>query len=168
MISSFTQRKFGANGFYASPAYKDQYEEIQTSLMALSSSFVAERITVKPRLYWRRNQDMYLFLRQDPAYYRNLHLSNKIEFETYLPLIFFMIIGTGLMNYSLIYHFKLYIFHKDKSLLKVMVVSALLSLILTIMFTFFFVVYVTASAFLISCIILFFMRFKEAKKMSYD
>jgi len=110
----------------------------------ISSVFLL--IIIKPLLFWQ----------------------NKIEFETYLPLIFFMIIGTGLMNYSLIYHFKLYIFHKDKSLLKVMVVSALLSLILTIMFTFFFGVYGTASAFLISCIILFFMRFKEAKKMSYD
>ena len=82
LISSFTQRKFGANGFYASPAFKDQYEEIQTSLMALSASFVSENITVKPRLYWRRNQDMYLFLRHDPSFFRNLHISNKVGGET--------------------------------------------------------------------------------------
>lgn len=82
LISSFTQRKFGANGFYASPVYKDQYEETQTSLVAIGSSYDVENILVKPRLYWRRNQDMYLFLRQDPAYYRNLHISNKIGLET--------------------------------------------------------------------------------------
>jgi len=72
------------------------------------------------------------------------------------------------MNYSLIYHFKLYIFHKDKSLLKAMVISALLSLILTAIFTYLFGVYGTASAFLISCVILFFMRYNQAKKMRYD
>ncbi len=81
LLTSFTQRKFGANGFYASPNFKDQYEEIQTSLMALSSSFVSESITIKPRLYWRRNQDMYLFLRHDPSFFRNLHISNKVGAE---------------------------------------------------------------------------------------
>lgn len=82
LTTSFTQRKFGANGFYASPAYEDQYEETQTSLVALSTSYDSEYITVKPRLYWRRNQDMYLFLRHDPSYYRNMHISNKVGAET--------------------------------------------------------------------------------------
>lgn len=93
---------------------------------------------------------------------------HKVEFEAYAPLLFFMLIGVGLMNYSLIYHFKLYIFHKDQSLLKVMVIAAFLSLTLTVIFTYFFGIYGTASAFLISCILLFFMRYNEAKKMSYD
>ncbi|MBT8317375.1 MAG: TonB-dependent receptor, partial [Lutibacter sp.] len=31
--------------------------------------------------YWRRNEDMYLFLRQDPSFFRNLHISNKIGVE---------------------------------------------------------------------------------------
>ena len=82
LITSFTQRKFGANGFYASPAYKDQYEETQTSLVALSTAYNSGSVTIKPRMYWRRNQDMYLFLRQDPAYFRNLHISNKVGVET--------------------------------------------------------------------------------------
>ena len=82
LITSFTQRKFGANGFYASPDFKDQYEETQTSLVALSTTYKSENITVKPRLYWRRNQDMYLFLRHNPSYYRNLHISNKLGVET--------------------------------------------------------------------------------------
>ncbi|PCH53072.1 MAG: TonB-dependent receptor, partial [Flavobacteriaceae bacterium] len=82
LITSFTNRKFGANGFYASPAYIDQYEETQTSLVALGSTYMTDNITIKPRLYWRRNQDMYLFLRQNPSYYRNLHISNKIGTET--------------------------------------------------------------------------------------
>jgi iron complex outermembrane receptor protein len=82
LITSFGQRKFGANGFYASPAYKDQYEETQTSLVALSSNYSAGEVTIKPRIYWRRNQDMYLLIRENPSYYRNLHISNKIGAET--------------------------------------------------------------------------------------
>ena len=86
LVSSFTQRKFGANGFYASPDYKDQYEETQTSLVSLGTTFNANSVTIKPRVYWRRNQDMYLFLRHNPPAFRNLHISNKIGAETNLVL----------------------------------------------------------------------------------
>jgi iron complex outermembrane receptor protein len=82
LTTSFAQRNFGANGFYASPSYIDQYEETQTSLVALSANYGSETVKIKPRIYWRRNQDMYLFLRQDPDYFRNLHISNKIGVET--------------------------------------------------------------------------------------
>ena len=82
LITSFAERKFGANGFYASPAYKDQYEETQTSLVALSSNYTLEKMLIKPRIYWRRNEDLYLFIRENPSYYRNLHISNKVGAET--------------------------------------------------------------------------------------
>ncbi len=91
LITSFTQRKFGANGFYASPLYIDQYEETQTSLVALSTSYNTKSVIIKPRLYWRRNQDMYLFLRENPAYFRNLHISNKLGAET--NVVFNSILG---------------------------------------------------------------------------
>ena len=61
LLAVFQERKFGANGFYASPSAQDQYEETQTSLVGFSSVYKTERLTLKPRLYWRRNQDMYLF-----------------------------------------------------------------------------------------------------------
>jgi O-antigen/teichoic acid export membrane protein len=93
---------------------------------------------------------------------------NKAEFEKYLPIIYFLVVGIGLMNYSLFYHFKLYIYHKDKALLKSMVISAILSLILSISFTYFYGIYGATTAFVISCIILFYMRYYEAKKMKYD
>lgn len=92
---------------------------------------------------------------------------NKVEFETYLPLIYFLILGVGLMNYSLMYHFKLYIYHKDKALLKSIIVSSILSLLLTIVFTSLYGIYGTANAFVLSCIILFYMRYNEAKKIKY-
>lgn len=80
-IGYFSERKFGANGFYASPAAVNQYEETQGSLIGLTSTYVNKNLTLKPRLYWRRNQDMYVFVRKIPSIYRNLHISNKVGAE---------------------------------------------------------------------------------------
>ncbi|WP_152975589.1 TonB-dependent receptor plug domain-containing protein [Lacinutrix himadriensis] len=77
-IASFQERKFGANGFYASPSAINQYEETQASLVAISSEIKKEKLTLKPKLYWKRNQDMYVYIRQDPSIYRNLHQTNKV------------------------------------------------------------------------------------------
>ena len=81
MISSFNERKFGANGFYASPEAIDQYEETQASLLGFTTKIVKGNLIIKPKLYWKRNQDMYVYLRHNPSVYRNLHISNKVGFE---------------------------------------------------------------------------------------
>ncbi len=80
-IGAFNERKFGANGFYASPAAIDQYEETQASLIGFSTTYKKNDLILKPKLYWKRNQDMYVYLRQDPSVYRNLHISNKLGAE---------------------------------------------------------------------------------------
>ncbi|WP_347173256.1 TonB-dependent receptor plug domain-containing protein [Polaribacter uvawellassae] len=80
-IGYFTERNFGANGFYASPSAINQYEETQSSLVGLSTTIKNNKLTLKPRFYWKRNQDMYLYTRSNPAGYRNLHISNKIGAE---------------------------------------------------------------------------------------
>ena len=80
-IGAFNERKFGANGFYASPAAIDQYEETQASLIGLSTTLKKDDLIIKPKLYWKRNQDMYVYLRQDPSVYRNMHISNKVGAE---------------------------------------------------------------------------------------
>ena len=81
MISSFNERKFGANGFYASPEAIDQYEETQASLLGFSTKIISNNFIIKPKLYWKRNQDMYVYLRDNPSVYRNLHITNKIGAE---------------------------------------------------------------------------------------
>lgn len=81
MIAAFSDRKFGANGFYASPEATDQYEETQASLLGFSTLLEKGNLSLKPRVYWRRNQDEYIFIRQDPSVYRNLHISNKVGAE---------------------------------------------------------------------------------------
>jgi vitamin B12 transporter len=76
VMAGFTERQFGANGFYASPDFKDQYEAVQTSLLSLGYKFQSERWTITPRAYWRRNQDLYIFVRNNPAIYRNMHIGD--------------------------------------------------------------------------------------------
>ena len=81
MIASFNERKFGANGFYASPEAIDQYEETQASLLGVSTEIKSGSVIIKPKIYWKRNQDMYIYLRHDPSVYRNLHITNKTGIE---------------------------------------------------------------------------------------
>lgn len=79
----FTSRKFGANGFYASEDYKDQYEEVTTILSSLSYSprlnNTANNILI--RGYWRNNLDDYVFLRENPSYFNNIHTNNQYGLE---------------------------------------------------------------------------------------
>lgn len=81
--SGFSSRDFGANGFYAGLQFTDQYEEIQTSFATLQHQFDGKYYVVRTQAYWRRNQDKYLFLRNDPDFYRNFHLGNNIGIESH-------------------------------------------------------------------------------------
>jgi vitamin B12 transporter len=81
VLAGFTERAFGANGFYASPQFTEQYEEIQTSLLSVELETKAGDWTFVPRFYWRRNQDEYIFVRSNPSLYRNLHIGNVVGAE---------------------------------------------------------------------------------------
>ncbi|GLB54077.1 vitamin B12 transporter BtuB [Neptunitalea chrysea] len=81
VLATLAERKFGANGFYASPSATDQYEETQASLIGVSTVIQKEKLTLKPKVYWRRNQDLYLYIRNNPPAYRNLHITNKVGAE---------------------------------------------------------------------------------------
>lgn len=81
MLVALSEKKFGANGFYASPAAIDQYEETTASLIGFSTIIKNGNFTWKPKVYWRRNEDEYIYIRKNPSIYRNLHISNKIAAE---------------------------------------------------------------------------------------
>ena len=81
IIASFTENKFGANGFYASPSATEPYEETQASLIGLSTSIKSQKFIISPKLYWRRGQDEYIYIRDNPSVYRNLHKTNKVSAE---------------------------------------------------------------------------------------
>ena len=51
MIAFFSDRKFGANGFYANPSATEQYEETQASLVAFSSTYNKKKWVFKPKVF---------------------------------------------------------------------------------------------------------------------
>lgn len=82
VIATFFDRKFGAQNFYTPPSFGfNEYEETQNSLVGVSTTFQSENFKITPRVYWRRGQDIFLLQRDNPAFYRNLHITNKVGAE---------------------------------------------------------------------------------------
>lgn len=75
------EKKFGANGFYATPSAKDQYEETQASIVSLGIDKNYEKWGLNSSIYWRRGQDMYEYIRNKPEIYRNMHIGNNMGAE---------------------------------------------------------------------------------------
>jgi iron complex outermembrane receptor protein len=81
MLVSLSERNFGANGFYATPAAINQYEKTKASLIGFSTTIKKGNFTWKPKVYWRHNEDEYIYVRSNPSLYRNLHITNKFAAE---------------------------------------------------------------------------------------
>ncbi|QXP80359.1 MULTISPECIES: TonB-dependent receptor plug domain-containing protein [Winogradskyella] len=81
MITTFSERKFGAENFYTTSPDFNEYEETQNSLIAFTTKFQSEKLKIQPRIYWKRNQDIFLLKRFEPNFFRNVHISNKIGAE---------------------------------------------------------------------------------------
>jgi iron complex outermembrane receptor protein len=82
MIATFFERKFGAENFYTTNPDWNEYEETQNSLIAFTTTFRKNKLKIQPRVYWKRNQDMFLLKRFEPNFFRNFHISDKIGIET--------------------------------------------------------------------------------------
>ena len=81
VIATFIDRKFGASNFYTNNPIYNEYEETQTSLVGISTSINKNNWTFKPKLYWKRGQDMFVLKRDDPSFSRNFNITNKITAE---------------------------------------------------------------------------------------
>ena len=81
-----SDRKFGANGFYASPEAKDQYEETNGSLLNFKLTKKKENIYTESSLYWRRHEDTYIYIRDNPSIYKNDHISHKLGFQNNISI----------------------------------------------------------------------------------
>ncbi|MCB0663984.1 MAG: TonB-dependent receptor, partial [Saprospiraceae bacterium] len=87
LLAGYTEKEFGANYFYGDPyssnpaRFENQFESIQSSLVALHYQFAKYGFKLKPRVYWRRHQDEYVFVRSNPSLYRNIHIGNTIGLD---------------------------------------------------------------------------------------
>ncbi|WP_228376202.1 TonB-dependent receptor plug domain-containing protein [Chryseobacterium sp. BLS98] len=79
--AGFSEKKFGANGFYASKDATEQYEETQASIVSLAHQQTFGNLKLNSNVYWRRGQDMYLYDRSKPNGYRNMHIGNNVGGE---------------------------------------------------------------------------------------
>lgn len=77
---AFTDRTFGANGFYTS-AFPDQWESIQTYLTTLSHTLDRDKLWINTRAYWRRNMDEFRLRREEPAFFQNIHTTDVLALE---------------------------------------------------------------------------------------
>lgn len=76
-FSGGSSRDFGANGFYALPTHKEQYEEVSTSISSVAMKNIFDKWTLTSRLSHRWNDDYYVFDRKRPEIFTNKTTSNR-------------------------------------------------------------------------------------------
>jgi vitamin B12 transporter len=67
-------KDYGANSFY-SLKYLNQFEANKTYFAGINGSF-GKTFVIKPTVYWKRNYDHYILIRQNPAAYQNFHFTD--------------------------------------------------------------------------------------------
>ena len=82
VLATFFDKKYGAENFYTTNPDWHEYEETQNSVIGISTTFKTEKLKITPRVYWRRGQDVFLLKRDDPSFFKNLHITNKVGVET--------------------------------------------------------------------------------------
>lgn len=76
-LGAYTNNKFGASLFYAAPNDVEATETVQTALAGLSWIYQPNtRLRITPMLSYRYNKDDYIYIRQKPDVYHNIHETN--------------------------------------------------------------------------------------------
>ena len=79
MFGAYSDREYGALDFYAPfPSYE------KTKSLFLSSLYrtdISDRVTLEPRVFYRRHQDEFILFRDNPDAYTNDHLTRKFGAE---------------------------------------------------------------------------------------
>lgn len=93
LMAGYTHNNFGANSFYSSPGDKESEETVKTSLVSLGyTRRMNDHWTLRPRVSYRYNVDDYLYIKQKPDQFHNLHKTHVLDAE--LNNTFFTSIGT--------------------------------------------------------------------------
>jgi len=83
---------------------------------------------------------------------------DKVEFMIYWPLLLILTLGMFLINISLLYHSYLYIKHKEKKLLKIVIISGVFNLLSTYGLCYYYGLYGAATAFLLTAMVMYALR----------
>lgn len=78
----YISNRFGANGFYSAPKDIESKETVQTALASVLYTYKPKsNISIRPRVSYRYNNDDYIFVRQKPEVYHNIHETNVLTGE---------------------------------------------------------------------------------------
>lgn len=81
-MGGYINNDFGANAFYAAPSDAEATEKVQTALGSIRYNFQPnEKITISPRISYRYNNDDYIYIRQRPNVFHNIHETNVLTGE---------------------------------------------------------------------------------------
>lgn len=81
VMGGYVNNDFGANLFYAAPKDKEATEQVQVAVGSISGKIKAsDKWTIMPLLSYRYGKDDYIFIRQKPEVYRNIHETNTFDF----------------------------------------------------------------------------------------
>lgn len=81
-MGGYIHNEFGANGFYAAPVDANATETVQTALGSIAYILKPNsKLMIRPRVSYRYNNDDYIFIRQNPAFYHNIHETNVMTGE---------------------------------------------------------------------------------------
>lgn len=94
---SIIRNAFGNNGFYAAPSDSNAYEYVNTQWGAVSADIETSKAgSFNVRVSARANNDQYIFIKSNPAYYRNFHQTTVLTPEVnYRYVAKFYEIGAG-------------------------------------------------------------------------
>ena len=77
LLAAANAKKFGANSFYSSTDFRDQYEETESYFGGVTINHTGKKgLVLRGKVYGRQHDDHYVFVRNNPAIYENFHTSN--------------------------------------------------------------------------------------------
>lgn len=81
-MGGYIQNHFGANSYYAAPGDKESEETVQTAIGSIQYQYnPTSRLSIRPRINYRYNNDDYIYIRQKPAVYHNIHETDVVTGE---------------------------------------------------------------------------------------
>jgi iron complex outermembrane receptor protein len=95
VTGGYIHNDFGANAYYAAPKDAESHETVQTAVGSIGYTWKPnQRFMLKPRISYRYNNDDYIYIRQKPEVYHNIHKTNVLtgELQSSLQL------GKGLLG----------------------------------------------------------------------
>jgi iron complex outermembrane receptor protein len=72
---------FGANSFYAPPYDVNSVEKVTTTFGGANYNYYKNQWHIYSNVYWRYNHDDYIFIKDNPSYYRNNHFGSSAGVE---------------------------------------------------------------------------------------